>query len=68
MQDSSGASPTAYDAALAHSGASRFTRGGARPMTIWVVVGGDRIAEDPLLHDWIRAALRSLETADRPGP
>jgi len=37
-------------------------------MSIRVVVGGDRIAEDPELRDWIRAALRSLETADRPGP
>ena len=51
-----------YDAALATPGVTPFAPEGERPMSTWVVVPGDAVAEDPELEEWIRRALRSVRS------
>ena len=59
---------TDYSRALDCPGVAPFAPDGERPMSTWVVVAADQIAEDPELREWILAALRSLETVDRVKP
>ena len=52
--------PAEYAQALAEPGATAFTPGGCRPMTTWVVVAADAIADDPELHAWVARGLRAV--------
>lgn len=49
-----------YDALLAEEGTSPFAPGGERPMSSWIVVDPDAIADDPELMEWVRRALRGM--------
>ena len=49
-----------YAAALAEPGVTAFAPDGARPMSTWVVVEADAIADDPELADWLRRGLRAV--------
>jgi TfoX/Sxy family transcriptional regulator of competence genes len=49
-----------YDAALAAPGVTPFAPDGERPMSTWVVVPADALADDPELEEWIRRALRAV--------
>lgn len=52
--------PADYAAALAEPGVTPFAPDGERPMSTWVVVAGDAIADDPELADWLRRGLRAV--------
>ena len=52
--------PADYAAALAERGVTPFAPDGERPMSTWVVVSSDAIADDPELADWVRRGLRAL--------
>ena len=49
-----------YDRCLAMSGVRPFAPSDERPMTTWVVVSADAIAEDPELTEWITLGLRGI--------
>jgi TfoX/Sxy family transcriptional regulator of competence genes len=49
-----------YAAALAESGVTPFAPDGERPMSTWVVVDGEVIADDPELTEWVRRGLRAV--------
>lgn len=49
-----------YDAALASPGVEPFAPDGEKPMSTWVVVGADVIADDPELEDWLARGMRAL--------
>ncbi len=49
-----------YDAALAAPGVEPFAPDGEKPMSTWVVVGADVIADDPELEEWLARGMRSL--------
>ena len=42
------------------SGASPFAPGKEKPMSTWVVVASDAIADDPELIEWLRRGLRAV--------
>ena len=52
--------PADYAAALREPGVTPFAPGGERPMTTWVVVAGDAVADDPELAEWVRRGLRAV--------
>jgi TfoX/Sxy family transcriptional regulator of competence genes len=52
--------PDDYPRALDEPGVTPFAPGGERPMSTWVVVQDEVIADDPQLVDWIRRALRTV--------
>lgn len=52
--------PAEYQAALAEPGVVPFAPGGERPMTTWVVVSPDAIADDPELDTWVARGLRGI--------
>ncbi len=52
--------PADYAAALAEPGVTPFAPGGGRPMSSWVVVQGDVVADDPELAAWVRRGLRAV--------
>ena len=54
------ASRADYAGALARPGVAPFTPGSEKPMSTWLVVDAEQVAEDPELRDWIALALRSL--------
>jgi TfoX/Sxy family transcriptional regulator of competence genes len=41
-------------------GVTPFAPDGERPMSTWLVVPADSIADDPELTEWLRRALRSI--------
>jgi hypothetical protein len=47
-------------AALAEPGVTAVAPAGARPMSTWVVVEADAIADDPELADWLHRGLRAV--------
>ena len=47
-----------YDALLGEPGVTSFAPDGERPMSTWLVVAADAIADDPELGEWLRRALR----------
>jgi len=49
-----------YEDALAEPGITAFTPGGSRPMTTWLVVPADAIADDPELAEWLARGLRAV--------
>ena len=52
--------PGEYQAALAEPGVVPFAPGGERPMTTWVVVPADAVADDPELDAWVERGLRGI--------
>ena len=52
--------PAEYDALLGEPGVTPFAPGGERPMSTWVVVAADAIADDPELTDWLRRGVRAV--------
>jgi TfoX/Sxy family transcriptional regulator of competence genes len=55
-----------YDRSLALAGVRAFAPGDEKPMTTWVVVSADAIAEDPELCDWLRLGLEAVRRGSRP--
>ena len=49
-----------YEAVLREPGVATFAPDGERPMSTWVVVSPDVIADDPELTEWLRRGARSL--------
>ena len=49
-----------YARALTESGVTPFAPGGERPMSTWVVIDAEVIADDPELIDWVRRALNAV--------
>ena len=52
--------PADYARYLAERGVTAFAPDGERPMSTWVVVASDTIADDPELVDWLRRGLRGV--------
>lgn len=52
--------PAEYAAALRTPGVTPFAPGGERPMSTWVVVSADVIADDPELMEWLARGLRAV--------
>lgn len=52
--------PTEYQAALRSPHVEPFAPGGERPMSTWVVVAGDAIADDPELEEWLGRGMRAV--------
>jgi TfoX/Sxy family transcriptional regulator of competence genes len=50
----------AYAGALAEPGVTPFAPDGGRPMSTWVVVSGDAVADDPELAGWVRRGLGAV--------
>lgn len=57
--------PDEYEAALAEPGVVPFAPDGERPMSTWVVVAADAIADDPELVEWLQRGLRALRAPKR---
>ena len=56
-----------YKVLLAEPGVTPFAPDGEKPMSTWLVVNADAIADDPELAEWLRRALfgiRSVKTTD----
>ena len=51
---------SAYAALKQEPGVTPFAPGGERPMSTWLVVAADAIADDPELTEWLRRALRGI--------
>jgi TfoX/Sxy family transcriptional regulator of competence genes len=49
-----------YPALLQEPGVTPFTPDGERPMSTWLVVSADTIADDPELAEWLRRGLRAV--------
>jgi TfoX/Sxy family transcriptional regulator of competence genes len=49
-----------YDALRGEAGVTPFAPDGEKPMSTWLVVSPDSIAEDPELAEWIGRALRGV--------
>ena len=47
-----------YEALRAEPGVTPFAPDGEKPMSTWLVVSADAIADDPELTEWVRRALR----------
>lgn len=52
--------PDEYAAALAARGVTPFAPGGERPMSTWVVVADEVVADDPELTEWVQRGLRGV--------
>jgi TfoX/Sxy family transcriptional regulator of competence genes len=52
--------PAEYAGLLEQPGIAPFAPDGERPMSTWVVVAADAVADDPELTDWIRRGLRGI--------
>jgi TfoX/Sxy family transcriptional regulator of competence genes len=52
--------PDDYPRALSESGVTPFAPDGERPMSTWVVVSPDVIADDPELADWLARGARAV--------
>ncbi len=50
----------AYAEALAMPGVTPFAPDGERPMSTWVVVSAEAVADDPQLESWIMRGLRAI--------
>lgn len=54
------APPAEYAEALATTGVTPFKPDGGRPMSTWVVVPADAVADDPELAAWVGRGLRAV--------
>ena len=54
--------PDEYEQALAEPGVTPFAPDGERPMSTWVVVAPDAIADDPELVEWLQRGIRALRS------
>ena len=52
--------PSEYEAALREPGTTPFAPDGERPMSTWVLVAPDAIADDPQLAEWVSRGLRAV--------
>ncbi|HEX6051868.1 MAG TPA: TfoX/Sxy family protein [Gemmatimonadaceae bacterium] len=52
--------PAEYNERLKQPGVEAFAPDGQRPMSTWVVVAADAIADDLELVDWVRCGLRGI--------
>ena len=52
--------PLEYQAALASPHVEPFAPDGGKPMSTWVVVAGDAIANDPELEEWLDRGMRAV--------
>lgn len=52
--------PSEYAECLAEPGVTPFAPNGEKPMSTWVVVEADSIADDPELVEWLRRVLRGV--------
>ncbi len=52
--------PTVYTELLDEPGVTPFAPDGEKPMSTWVVVAADAIADDPQLADWLRRGLSAI--------
>ena len=52
--------PSEYAAFRDESGVIPFAPDGEKPMSTWLVVDADAVAEDPELTEWLRRALRGI--------
>ena len=52
--------PAEYERLLREPGVKPFAPDGERPMSTWLVVDADAIADDPELSEWLRCALRAV--------
>jgi len=52
--------PDAYKEALATPGVTPFAPDGEKPMTTWVVVSAETVADDPQLESWVLRGLRAI--------
>ena len=52
--------PAEYQAALAGPHVEPFAPDGEKPMSTWVVVAGDAIADDPQLEEWLERGRRAV--------
>jgi TfoX/Sxy family transcriptional regulator of competence genes len=50
--------PSEYEACLARPGVTPFAPGNERPMSTWLVVPQDLVADDPELAEWVELSLR----------
>jgi TfoX/Sxy family transcriptional regulator of competence genes len=49
-----------YEALLGEPGVTPFAPDGERPMSTWVVVPPDAMADDPELAEWVARGLRAV--------
>ena len=52
--------PDEYQAALQSPNVEPFAPDGERPMSTWVVVAGDAIADEPELEQWLGRGMRAI--------
>jgi hypothetical protein len=52
--------PTEYETALTSPHVEPFAPDGEKPMSTWVVVAADAIADDPELQEWLGRGMRAL--------
>lgn len=52
--------PDEYEACLAQPGVTPFAPDGERPMSTWLVVAPEAIADDPELAEWVARGLRAV--------
>ena len=52
--------PAEYQESLARPGVTPFAPDGERPMSTWVVVAPDAIADDPELDEWVARGVRAI--------
>ena len=52
--------PDEYQAALRSPSVEPFAPDGERPMSTWVVVAGDAIADDPEFEQWLGRGMRAV--------
>lgn len=56
-----------YERCLSLAGVRPFAPGDEKPMTTWVVVSADAIAEDPELSGWLRLGLTAVRAGKSAG-
>jgi TfoX/Sxy family transcriptional regulator of competence genes len=49
-----------YPALIEQPGVTPFAPDGEKPMSSWLVVSGDVVADDPELVEWVRRGLRAI--------
>jgi TfoX/Sxy family transcriptional regulator of competence genes len=52
--------PDEYQRLLAEPGVTPFAPDGEKPMSTWLVVGADAIADDPELTEWVRRGVGAV--------